>query len=246
MSGRPGPRRRLRGRDEQPEPRRPARVAAAAAGLFPRDLLLGLRLRLRLDLRLRRRRDLRLDLRLRLRLERGLVGHIVGDRDHLQFGQALRHVRPEVAGAVGERNDGDAGLVVELLVADPHPVAQAVAGGIGERNARSVHARPRRLPAHGEPRRAADAQDGPRLVRQGPAAGCIDADAAAADLRDEAIECGGHRPPQMSSSIPSSAHTTRGSVTRARLASMLSFIWVRSRRLAPSRSMLADRVFQLR
>ena len=73
--------------------------------------------------------------------------------------------------AEAHRDDGDAILVVEFLRGHAHPVAQAVAGGIGEGNAGGVHARARRLAAHGEPSLAADPQHRARLMRQRLASG---------------------------------------------------------------------------
>src|SRR5262245_11820805 len=60
---------------------------------------------------------------------------------------------------------------------------------------------PRSLAANTEPRRGADAQDGPRLVRQRVALRRLDATPAGSDPGEQmlqALDLGGERPPQRS------------------------------------------------
>ena len=75
--------------------------------------------------------DRKHELELRQPIEQGWMPELgaLGSRRKVS---AMR-VLPRKAEAHGD--DGDAGFVVELLRAHPHPVAQAVAGGVGEGNA---------------------------------------------------------------------------------------------------------------
>ena len=180
---------------------------------------------------------------------------VAADEQHqLDLPQMLEEARPPFRGAFAARrkigtarilagiakahgHDRDAAHVVELFCRHAHPVPQPLARRIAEGNAGGVHARARRLPHNCEPRAAADAQNGARLVRERGTGGRLHAKPTGADLIQQAIEARGHALlAQMSSVMPSSARRTLGSRTCARCASISALMCVSITRLAPRRS----------
>jgi len=62
------------------------------------------------------------------------------------------------------RHDSDKALIVENIVIDPHPGAQALSGRVAVGNAAAVHADARSLAGNQQLGRRADAQHGPDAV----------------------------------------------------------------------------------
>lgn len=128
----------------------------------------------------------------------GMASHQQGQLDPLQLGQhglapgrsAFRAGR-QVAAAAGSRvaeahgHQGDAGDVVEGLAIGAHPLAQAVAAGVVERNAGLVHATARGLANHQDARLTMGVDHRARRVRQG-----LGTVSAGADLGQQGLQSG--------------------------------------------------------
>src|SRR5271155_3307247 len=120
------------------------------------------------------------------RAEMPRLGVLADEQDELEIGQAMKQsLAPglrafaarrqvpafgvETRKAESHRHDRNLHRIVEYLLADPEPLAQADAGRIGEGASRDVNPDARRLAGDAEARDVRDLEDGSRLMWQGTA-----------------------------------------------------------------------------
>src|SRR3984885_13821504 len=122
------------------------------------------------------------------------VGH---ERKHLLAPQFSAFAARRQVAALGVKareteahgHDGDDLRIVENLLANAEPAAQADARRVGIGTARGMDSHPRRLTGDADARGGTDLEDGPRLMREGRAiSGGVAANAAGADVLGEGRE----------------------------------------------------------
>jgi hypothetical protein len=92
-------------------------------------------------------------------------------------------LRVKAGEAEAHGHDGDDLRIVENVLADAEPAAQADAGTVGIGTTGSMDSNPRRLAGDANARGGRDLEDGPRLMREaGAISGRVAADAACADV----------------------------------------------------------------